>query len=160
MLDALNVLQQKVLGASVLNGGFDTLVLKIDKIEEGQEHLKTSVDSMHDAMYDPDDGLFAKVKVVEQAKEKIDNVNRLEKDVFLLQQKDKSNDKEVEKEAKVHEQQIALVTLHIEQLKELMHFKARFVTVFKWILVTLGGGLLTFLGKLLIDFMNGHVTVH
>lgn len=53
----------------VLNGGFDTLVTKVDRIEaateqlrEGQSGLTKKVDAIHTAVYDPDTGLYQKVK--------------------------------------------------------------------------------------------------
>ena len=52
---------EKVNSAPVLNGGFETRIFKIDKIEESQGQIASKVDSIHDAIYNPDDGLFARI---------------------------------------------------------------------------------------------------
>jgi hypothetical protein len=64
----LERLEQK-LEKPVLNGGFDNLVAKVEKIEavseqlrEGQAGLTKKVDAIHVAVYDPDTGLYQKVK--------------------------------------------------------------------------------------------------
>lgn len=53
----------------VLNGGFDTLVEKVEKIEsmseatrDAQAAANTKIDAIHIAVYDPDKGLYMKVK--------------------------------------------------------------------------------------------------
>lgn len=53
----------------VLNGGFDSLVAKVDKIEtvseglrDGQASANTKIDAIHTAIYDPEKGLYTKVK--------------------------------------------------------------------------------------------------
>lgn len=52
-----------------LNGGFDDLVKKVDKIEGVADQLKTDqasaskkIDAIHVAIYDPDTGLYGRVK--------------------------------------------------------------------------------------------------
>ena len=53
----------------VLNGGFDDLVKKVDKIETVTEKLSENqalsgkkIDAIHVAVYDPDTGLYGRVK--------------------------------------------------------------------------------------------------
>jgi hypothetical protein len=53
----------------VLNGGFDSLVAKVEKIEAVSEQLREAqsssgikIDAIHKAVYDPDEGLYQKVK--------------------------------------------------------------------------------------------------
>lgn len=53
----------------VLNGGFETLVAKVDKIETVSEGLRdtqaaanTKIDAIHTAIYDPEKGLYTKTK--------------------------------------------------------------------------------------------------
>lgn len=65
----LEKLDQKLEQAHVLNGGFDTLMGKVSKIESVQEELgkcqaatATKVDAIHTAIYDPEQGLYTKVK--------------------------------------------------------------------------------------------------
>jgi hypothetical protein len=70
----LEKLDKKLEDAHVLNGGFDSLmekVSKIDSIELGLKEVKTCVDTqgktldeVHKAIYDKDEGLYQKVKGV------------------------------------------------------------------------------------------------
>lgn len=160
IMDILQALQQKVLASAVLNGGFDTMLFQVNKIEESQAKMGEKVDSIHDAIYRPDDGLFARVKDVELVKEKVDSVEQLGKDVALLQQRAETEEKLVEKESKVTEENEKLVKAHAEQLKELVAFKTRICAIAKWSAVTLAGGLATLIGKLIYDFVTGHITIH
>lgn len=93
----------------VLNGGFESLVAKVDKIEHVSESLRdaqtkanTKIDAIHSAVYDPEKGLYTKVK--DNAKW-IGNANK----------------------------------------------------GLKWFAGLLGAGLLTGAGKLLYDFLIGHI---
>lgn len=160
IMDILQALQQKVLASAVLNGGFDTMLFQVNKIEEGQVKMGEKVDSIHDAIYRPDDGLFARVKDVELVKEKIDSVEQLERDVASLQIRAESEEKLVEKETKATEENEKLVKAHAEQLKDLIAFKTRICAIAKWTMVTMAGGLATLIGKLIYDFLSGHITVH
>lgn len=160
VMDVLRLLQQKVMGSSALNGGFDTLMFKVEKIEEGQVQMGTKVDSIHDAIYHPDDGLFARVKDVEQVKKNVEGIDKLEKDVLILQKQAQIDEKAVEKDTKLTEEQTVTVKAHAEHIKDLVAFKARVCSIVKWGLVTIGGGLITGIGKLLYDFAQGHITVH
>ena len=51
----LDEIQKKLSNSSALNGGFETLLYKIDKIEQSQGQLVNKVDKIHDAIYDPSD---------------------------------------------------------------------------------------------------------
>lgn len=64
----LERVEQK-LEAPVLNGGFEDLIKKVDKLETVQETLRdctskssTKIDAIHTAIYDPDKGLYVTVK--------------------------------------------------------------------------------------------------
>ena len=70
-------IHKKILASSALNGGFDTLLYKIDKIEQGQSQVSTKVDKIHDAIYHPDEGLFARIAANKAAQ--IENVSQIEK---------------------------------------------------------------------------------
>ncbi len=152
VMDILRLLQQKILNSAALNGGFDTLLVKIDKLEESQVGTGKKVDSIHEAIYHPDEGLFARVKVIETIKEKVESVDDLGRDVLLLRQRIGSEEKAAE--------QITLVQEHSNQLRELLAFKAKVYSVVKWGLVTLGGSGATLVAKLIYYFVTGHITVH
>lgn len=160
VMDVLRQLQQKVLASAALNGGFDTLMFKVEKIEEGQAQMGTKVDSIHEAIYHPDTGLFARVKDVEHVKEKIVAVEKLEKDLTHIQHQrehEQTNAREASQLSKDNEKAVKQLE---QQVKDLSSFKTRVCTAAKWLAVTVGGGILTGLGKLLYDFASGHITIH
>jgi uncharacterized protein YaaN involved in tellurite resistance len=153
MLETLNTLSQKVMSSKVLNGGFDTMIEKVEKIE-------AKVDSIHDAVYHPDDGLFARVKDIEHVKANAASIEKLNIDVNELQAWHHSEEKLVEKEAKLIEEHNQLVKNHSDQLKELVSFKSRVNAVAKWLALTVATGILAGVGKLIYDFIHGHVIIN
>lgn len=159
VMEVLTQLQQKVLSSAALNGGFDTLIFKMNGIEEKQSQLVSTVDSIHEAIYHPDDGLFARVKSMEYVKGKVEAVSKLEKDVYALQQWYTTRERDIVKEDKVDEEQEKLVDLHTEKLKELEEFRQRVNSVVKWLSVTLGGAFIALLGKLIYTLVTGHIVV-
>lgn len=62
-------IQTKLFSSEALNGGFDTLMFKIDSVEKAQSVIVDKVNLIHDALYKPDNGLFARVKQTEQGAE-------------------------------------------------------------------------------------------
>jgi hypothetical protein len=74
--EVLDKLTSRLEHAHVLNGGFDSMMEKVNKIESTQVELKTAVKAVqdcqdaqgkkltevHTAIYDPDKGLYSKVK--------------------------------------------------------------------------------------------------
>ena len=160
VLEMLQQLHQKVLASPVLNGGFDTMMVKVDQIEENQKAMGTKVDSIHDAIYHPDDGLFARVKDVEHVKEKAAVVEKLEKDLTHLQHQREHETEHAREASQLSKDNDKAVKELTTQVKQLSEFKSRVCTAAKWLAVTIGGGMLTGVGKLLYDFASGHITVH
>jgi len=62
---------QKISTSPVLNGGFDKMMIIVEHIQEKQEETSKKVDKIHDGLYDPDDGLYARVKMVETMTEQM-----------------------------------------------------------------------------------------
>jgi len=60
----------KINNSPVLNGGFDRMMVIVQHIEEKQAETGQKVDKIHDGLYDPIDGLYARVQKVELATEK------------------------------------------------------------------------------------------
>ena len=160
VMDVLRTLQQKVLASAALNGGFDTLMFKVDKIEEGQIMIVGKVDSIHEAIYNPDSGLYARIKDIEHIKEKTLIVEKLEKDVLVLQQQSSVVEKTNQKDSVIAEDQFKLVQAHAESIKDLSEFKSRICSLAKWFVLTLGGAVIGALGKLIYDLLQGHITIH
>ena len=63
--ELLEMLVKKVSEAKALNGGFDKLFLMIEHIHSEQDKSGKKLDKVSEALYDPDDGLFSRVKGIE-----------------------------------------------------------------------------------------------
>ena len=61
LLRLLLTLQLK-LESRALNGGFDSLEEKVDSIKTGQQETQSDIKEIKTALYDPNDGLFSKVR--------------------------------------------------------------------------------------------------
>ncbi len=60
----INEIHTKLDGAA-FNGGFENLATNIANIQKIQEEMLLKMDDVHKVIYEPDDGLFARVKKVE-----------------------------------------------------------------------------------------------
>jgi hypothetical protein len=156
-LDTTRVLaeiQQKVNSSPALNGGFDTLLYKVDKIEESQGKIVSTVDKIHAAIYEPDTGLFSRINTVQATASKENG--ELEKQLIELNtwkaqteksaQEDKTSDEALVK--KVEEQQ--------KVIEQLTQWKATVSKVGAWIGMGFGGGAVTLLFKILYDVLTTH----
>lgn len=159
IIEVLKLLQNKLMTSNALNGGFDSLLVKIEKIEEIQSQVGIKIDSIHDAIYDPDEGLFARVKGLEIIKEKIESINQLEKEIIVLQHQYNSDSKKNEKESKIIEDQQNLIRNHENQITELSEFKKKVNNSTKFLVVTIVGLMSTVVGKILYDFVTNHITL-
>ena len=137
----LDAIHQKITGAAALNGGFDTLLYKIDKIEQGQGHLVSKIDKLHDAIYDPTDGIF--VKLAEHKLESEIKLNEIANNVseinFWKQHREKE---EIKDEQFVDNANIKLNYLE-NSLVSLNQSKERAWSILKWFLAAIGGGIVT-----------------
>lgn len=151
----LSEIQEKISRSPALNGGFDSLLIKVDRIENGQTQIVQKLTSIHEAIYHPDDGLFARVKMVEITK--LESVDKLEKDILEISLWKTSEEKIKEKQIEVDDEQEKLLMFHDDQLKSVIEFKDRISSAFKWVIVSVSTGGLGVLGKLIYDFFAGHV---
>lgn len=134
-------IQKKVNGSSALNGGFDVLMYKVDKIEETQTKIVETVGSIHQAIYHPDEGLFARINStkISQNEDKV----FLEKKILELdswkesQDKKNGDDKSSDKEIKDK------VQSQHEKIQDLEKWKNNATAASKWLLVALLGGIFT-----------------
>lgn len=58
---------QKISSSTALNGGFDKMLMMVEHIQEKQSDTSEKVDKIHDALYNPSEGLYARIKMVENA---------------------------------------------------------------------------------------------
>lgn len=63
----LEGIASKLNGSAVLNGGFDRMIVMIEHIQEKQAEASGKIDSIQEGLYDPNTGLYTRVKTVEAA---------------------------------------------------------------------------------------------
>ena len=63
--ELLEMLVKKMGESPALNGGFDKLYLLIEHIKEEQAKSGVKLDKVSDALYDPNHGLFSRVRAIE-----------------------------------------------------------------------------------------------
>lgn len=63
--ELLELLVKKVSDSPALNGGFEKLYVMIEHIQTEQEKSGQKLDKVSEALYDPNTGLFSRVKAIE-----------------------------------------------------------------------------------------------
>lgn len=63
--ELLEQIAAKVLGAKALNGEFERMTGMIEHMHTRQGEHGAKLDKLSDAMYDPDNGVFSRIKMVE-----------------------------------------------------------------------------------------------
>lgn len=141
----LDDIQRKLSSSSALNGGFDTLLFKIDKIEQGQGQLATKVDKIHEAIYDPNDGIFSKLS--EYKIENNEKFNDVSQKMSELNEWKKHREKEDNKNDNEVDQTVEKLHTLEKSVDSLVQTKDSTWKLLKWFLVALGGGIVTLFFK-------------
>jgi hypothetical protein len=151
---ALQSIQKKLEASAALNGGFDKLLYKIDSIENNQVQIGNKVDKIHEAIYHPDDGIFARINSTKV--DHLESVSKVENQVSQLviwQQKQSKETEDVEKEAS----QFSLKLQQIETAIDRMHqSKAFFNSILKWSGAALGGATVSLLFRYFYEVVLKH----
>jgi hypothetical protein len=143
----LSEIQRKVITSKALNGGFDVLMYKVDKIEETQGKIVETVSSIHNAIYHPDDGLFARINSVKSSQ--VEDKNNIEKQLIEINSW-KAKEESSSSEAKNSGKEIAKkVTEQDNTISNLENWKKNVNAVGKWTIAAIAGGAITLLFKLL-----------
>jgi hypothetical protein len=80
--ELLEMLVKKMGESSALNGGFEKLCIMIEHVQEEQAKSGVKLDKVSDALYDPNNGLFSRVKAIESKLDtNIENLNRKVDDI-------------------------------------------------------------------------------
>jgi predicted nucleic acid-binding Zn-ribbon protein len=87
--ELLEMLVKKMGESSALNGGFEKLCIMIEHIQEEQTKSGVKLDKVSEALYDPNNGLFSRVKAIESKLDtnikdlnrKVDNIPDVKDDV-------------------------------------------------------------------------------
>jgi len=65
LLEKLEKVEHKVVNSPAMNGGFDKLLIEVEHIKEAQGDILEGVRGVKKNLYEPDSGLFSRVKELE-----------------------------------------------------------------------------------------------
>lgn len=145
-------IHKKIASSAALNGGFDTLLYKIDKIEQNQGELVNKVDKIHDAIYDPNEGLFSKI-----SESKLENAGKfsdIETKLTEITSWKKYKERTEEKSEIEHEEAVVKIDTLEKSVDSLLKSKHATWSFLKWFAVAVGGGILTLCFKWLEKFLH------
>lgn len=137
-------IKDKLDKSPALNGDFDTLLNKVDKIEEGSGQLSKKVDKIYEAIYHHDNGIIAKMKESNH-----DNQNAHQKtsnDLSLL--KEWKNEKE-KLDEKINTKLDKIEVIN-DTVKDLVESRNTTWSFFKWFLAGIGGGIITIVSRYIL----------
>lgn len=146
-------LQEKMLESPALNGGFSQLMFKVNNIEKSQVESIEKINSIHEAIYHPDEGLYARVKVVEG--EVFDEISKIDSDVKNIIKWKEKEEKEFEKQKSFSHDQEKIILSQKLVIDDLVSFKQKTSSILKWMFVTFTGSIITLVFKLIYDFVIG-----
>jgi uncharacterized coiled-coil DUF342 family protein len=147
----LQAIQHKLDKAAALNGGFDKLLYKIDSIENNQQVIGNKVDKIHEAIYDPDEGLFARISSGKV--ENHDLISNVEKKVVEISTWKDQQKKDFENQEENIEKFTGKINTIENSIENLNKFQTATVGLAKWFGAAAGGGLITILFKVFYDYV-------
>ncbi|MFA6050908.1 MAG: hypothetical protein WC761_07010 [Candidatus Paceibacterota bacterium] len=147
-------MQRKVINAPVLNGGFDRLCMKIESIEATQHQISERVDAIHDAIFNPDEGLFS--RIAKTKVEQLESVADVDKQLASLSMWKEIQDKNTEKDAESTEKVNDSLITQQQTLDELVKWKTTLSSAGKWFAAALIGASISLMFKLLYDTIIQH----
>ena len=142
LLSKVSKIEDKVTSAKSLNGGFDKLLIEVEHIKETQTAVLEGVRGVKQNLYEPDSGLFSRVKELEtESARRMEYIQEskpaLEFSKELAVWK-KHADKELEQFEKLH--------VEFEKLKDWKEGAQKVI----WLVATAAGGMWV---KTLMDMM-------
>jgi hypothetical protein len=145
----LHNIHRKLDSSAALNGGFDRLLYKIDSIENSQNQIVGKVNKIHEAIYDPDDGLFSRIAANKAAS--AESISEVQKQIVEISSWQKHADQTgIECEEKTDEFHSKLQRLE-SSVQNVESFHKVSMSVIKWAGVAVGGGLVTLLFKIFLN---------
>lgn len=140
----INEIHEKLDGAA-FNGGFESLVQNVQNIEKTQREMLSKMEEVHKVIYEPDDGLFARVKRVEAIHDK--ELEPLRRDIAGI--------KAWKEEMTAKDGVLAQVTKDSHEVAELISWKKRVIGF----LFAAAGSTLLMVIKTAYEFIRDHVSL-
>lgn len=153
---------KKINGAPALNGGFDRMMVIVEHIQEKQEETTKKIDKIYDGLYEPDEGLYARVKTIEDSSADFVQIQAKhfasgEKTLMNLNESlKKLADKDIELEEKA-ETTIRLQKIageDLEKLESVIQAKSTWFNIWSKAIWLVGGGVLAAIGKTLWEIVS------
>ena len=133
VLQKIEVLENRICSAKSLNGGFDKLANDVEHIKESQADVLDGIRGVKQNLYEPDSGLFSRVKDLE-----VESIRRQE---FINEVKPIiTQHQEVVLWKKQAEKEVDEVEELRHELSKLQDWKAGMQTVI-WLIATAAGGM-------------------
>lgn len=154
----LSHIQDKLHNAHVLNGGFDRLMERIENIEDTQVKILDEVENVKKTIYDPDNGIYSRIKDGDDALEK--NLHVLDKTIVEIKLNSENEAKSMSEVDETVKQSLELVK---KDMKDLETLKPKVAELDKWksavnkIVFAVAIPITTTFGKILYDFFSAHV---
>ncbi len=82
LMNLLTDIQSKLTSSTIMNGGFERLMEKVTKIETTQDKIIVDVNQLKEIIYDPDEGIYSKIKDCELSSN--EKIHKLEKESYEL----------------------------------------------------------------------------
>jgi hypothetical protein len=133
VLQKVESMEHKITSAKSLNGGFDKLAVDVEHIKESQREVLDAVRGVKKSLYEPDSGLFSRVKELETESDRrkefiLESKPALEFSKEIVVWK-RHADKELEQFEKLH--------MEFEKLKDWKEGAQKII----WLVATAAGGI-------------------
>ena len=142
LLSKVSKIEDKVTSAKSLNGGFDKLLIEVEHIKETQTAVLEGVRGVKQNLYEPDSGLFSRVKELEtESQRRLEFIQESKPALEFskeLQVRKKQADKDLE--------QFEKLQIEFEKLKDWKEGAQKVI----WLVATAAGGMWV---KTLMDMM-------
>ena len=133
LLEKLERVESKVVNSPAMNGGFDKLLNEVEHIKDSQAEVLDAVKGVKKSLYEPDSGLYSRVKQLE-----VENDRRLE---FIQESKPALEfSKELvvwKKHADKELEQFEKMQIEFEKLREWKKGMQKVI----WLVATAAGGM-------------------
>lgn len=140
--ELLEFIVAKVTESKALNGGFDKLVMMMEHMQQKQSEHGDKLDNLSKALYEPDEGLFARVKAVETTASNC---------ALVIETHLKKDDPIVITEFKTFKENVETVAgKQLQELSAVVQTKKNMAKVY-WALIT---SVLVFAGGILLQFVK------
>lgn len=143
--------QQPIEARAAGGNTLDVLLYKVDRIEETQGMILKKIEGLHTAIYDPDEGLFTRIKV--NAGEAALRAVSLDQKHAAVEAKLAVFDKGLVDDTERHKQ----IDASIVQVAELVKWRTGVSRILKFIVVACFTSVGGFIAKVLYDWILGHV---